>query len=71
MMGADGRELFWREGMMVAYLLKELDDPYPYAVARIRGQLISRPDFDKVTIPRDIDDHASTLHSPGSANIKF
>ena len=53
MVRVDGREFFWREGMTVADLLEELGDPYPYAVARIRERLISRPDFDKVTIPRD------------------
>ena len=53
MVRVDGRELLWREGMTVADLLKDLDDSYPYAVARIRERIISRPDFDKVTIPRD------------------
>jgi len=47
------RELAWREGMTVADLLAELEDPYPYAVARIGDRLISGPDFDKATVPND------------------
>jgi sulfur carrier protein ThiS len=39
--------------MTVADLLKELGDPYPYAVVRISDRLISRPDFDNATVPKD------------------
>ena len=48
-----GREFRWREGMTVADLLKELGDPYPYAVVRISDRLISRPDFGNATVPND------------------
>ena len=48
-----GRKIGWREGMTVADLLKELDDPYPYPVVRIRNRLISRPDFEKALVPKD------------------
>jgi sulfur carrier protein ThiS len=47
------REFAWREGMTVADLLTELEDPYPYAVARIGDRLISRPNFNKATVPND------------------
>ncbi len=47
------RELPWREGLTVTGLLKELGDAYPYAAARIGDRLISRPDFDKATVPND------------------
>jgi sulfur carrier protein ThiS len=47
------REFAWREGMTVADLLTELEDPYPYAVARIGDRIISNPDFDKTTVPND------------------
>jgi sulfur carrier protein ThiS len=53
MVRMEGREFCWREGMTVADLLKEAGDPYPYAVVRIGDRLISRPDFDKATIPND------------------
>jgi sulfur carrier protein ThiS len=53
MVRVEGRELFWREGMTVADLLKELGDPYPYAVVRIGDRLISRPDFDNAAVPND------------------
>lgn len=41
----------WREGMTISDLLSELNDPYPYAVARINETYISRPNFDKTAIP--------------------
>lgn len=53
MVRVDGREFFWREGMTVADLLKELGDPYPYAVVRISDRLISRSDFDKAPVPNE------------------
>jgi thiamine biosynthesis protein ThiS len=46
-----GKEHPWREGMTVADLLKELNDPYSYAVVRIDGRVISRPNFEKTAIP--------------------
>ena len=46
-------EMLWREGMTVAELLHELGDPYPYAVVRIGGKLISQPDFKKTAVPRN------------------
>jgi thiamine biosynthesis protein ThiS len=46
-----GKERPWREGMTVADLLKELNDPYPYAVVRIDGRVISMPHFEKTVIP--------------------
>jgi len=53
MVRVDGKEFFWREGMTVADLLKELGDPYPYAVVRISDRLISRSDFDKAIVPNE------------------
>jgi thiamine biosynthesis protein ThiS len=46
-----GKEYPWREGMTVADLLKELNDPYSYAVVRIDGRVVSRPNFEKTAIP--------------------
>jgi sulfur carrier protein ThiS len=46
-------ELFWREGMTLGDLLRELGDPYPYAVARMGGRLISQLDFEKTPVPRN------------------
>jgi sulfur carrier protein ThiS len=38
--------------MTVADLLREVGDPYPYAVVRIRDRVVSRPDFENVTVPK-------------------
>jgi sulfur carrier protein ThiS len=39
--------------MTVADLLDELGDPYPYAVVRMAGRLVSRPDFRRTMVPHD------------------
>ena len=43
----------WREGMTISDLLDELGDPHPYAVVRINQTYVSRPNFDRTTIPDD------------------
>jgi thiamine biosynthesis protein ThiS len=48
-----GKQHPWHDGMTVSDLLKELDDSYPYAVARINEQYISRPNFKQTPIPDD------------------
>ena len=45
------KEIPWREGMTVADLVRELNDPYPYAVVRVNEKTVSRPNFDKVIVP--------------------
>lgn len=37
--------------MTVSDILHQLDDGYPYPVARVNGRLVSRPDFHRATIP--------------------
>ena len=51
MIRVGGKEHPWREGMTVVDLLKELNDPHPYAVVRINGIVISKPNFEKTSIP--------------------
>jgi sulfur carrier protein ThiS len=51
MVRVEGKAFAWREGMTVADILEELGDPYPYPVARISDRLISRPEFERATIP--------------------
>jgi thiamine biosynthesis protein ThiS len=55
-----GKEHPWREGMTVADLLQELGTSYPYAVVRVNGKVVSRPHFEKATIP----DQAEVLLVP-------
>ena len=43
----------WHDGMTISDLLSELADPHPYAVVRINENYVSRPNFDKTTIPDD------------------
>ncbi|OGP98065.1 MAG: hypothetical protein A2Z51_03755 [Deltaproteobacteria bacterium RBG_19FT_COMBO_52_11] len=53
MVRVGNKELPWREGMTLADLLRELGDPYPYAVARIGDRIISNPDFGRTTVPNN------------------
>ena len=41
----------WHEGMTISDLLIEINDPHPYAVVRINQTYVSRPNFDKTTVP--------------------
>ncbi len=45
------RKIPWREGMTVADVLSEIGDPYPYAVVRVNEKSVSRPDFERTTVP--------------------
>ncbi|MGD2187049.1 MAG: sulfur carrier protein ThiS [Desulfobacterales bacterium] len=48
-----GKSHPWHNGMTVSDLLKELDDPHPYAVVRINEQYVTRPNFEQTIIPDD------------------
>jgi thiamine biosynthesis protein ThiS len=41
----------WHEGMTVADLLKEIGDPYPYAVVRVNERTVSKPHFETTPVP--------------------
>jgi thiamine biosynthesis protein ThiS len=45
------KNIDWCAGMTITDLLKEIDDPHPYAVVRINDTYVSRPNFEKTTIP--------------------
>ena len=51
MIDVNGQKIAWREGMTITELLAEIEDPHPYAVVRIGEKYVSRPNFDKTTIP--------------------
>jgi len=53
MIRVGNKEIPWRKGMTVSDILKELGDPYPYAVVRIGDRVISRPDFDHARVPNN------------------
>ncbi len=53
MITVSGRTIAWREGMTIIDLLDEIKDSHPYPVVRIDDKYVSRPNFDKTTIPDD------------------
>lgn len=43
----------WREGLTVARVLEMLDDNYDYAVVRLNGEPVSKPNFEKILVAED------------------
>ena len=41
----------WQEGMTVATLLETIEDGHKYAVVRVNGKVVSRPNFGQTPIP--------------------
>ena len=44
-------KIAWHEGMCVADAMAAIADRFPYAVVRLNGKLISRPNFTSVPVP--------------------
>lgn len=53
MIEVSGQTVAWHEGMTITDLLDEIKDSHPYAVVRVDNKYVSRPNFDKTTIPDD------------------
>ena len=51
MITVSGKEHAWYAGMTIADLLNDLQDTHPYAVVRIDTTYVSRPNFERTTIP--------------------
>lgn len=51
MIKVSDKTVAWQEGMTISDLLEELDDHHAYAVVRINETYVSRPNFDKTSIP--------------------
>ena len=51
MIKVSDKTIIWHEGMTISDLLNKIDDAHPYAVVRINDKYVSRPNFDKTTIP--------------------
>jgi thiamine biosynthesis protein ThiS len=51
MIRVSGKKHAWYAGMTIADLLNDLQDSHPYAVVRIDTTYVSRPNFEKTTIP--------------------
>ena len=52
MVFVDKHRIEWFPGMTVAQLLDRLDDGGNYAVVRMNGQLICRPNFAATQVPQ-------------------
>jgi len=45
------KQIPWKEGLTVQQMIADLNDPYAYAVVRLNGKLVSRPNFEKTPVP--------------------
>lgn len=45
------KEIPWQEGLTVAALLQNLADGHIYAVVKLDGRLVSRPNFNTTPVP--------------------
>ena len=43
----------WYPGLTVARILENLEDGHLYAVVRLNGQLVSRPNFETIRVPEN------------------
>ena len=50
----------WKEGLNIAQVLAALDDDYEYAVVRINGEPVSKPNFEKTPVA----DHSEIIPIP-------
>ena len=50
----------WKEGLTVARVLTVLDDDYEYAVVRINGDLVCKPNFENTLVT----DHSEIIPIP-------
>jgi len=51
MIEVNGHRVAWREEMTISDLLAEIKETHPYPVVRIDDRYVSRPNFDKTTVP--------------------
>jgi thiamine biosynthesis protein ThiS len=45
------KEMILQPGMTLAQVMETLEDGQLYAVVRLNGKLVSRPDFDSTPVP--------------------
>lgn len=51
MITLDGEQKPWKSGMTISHLLQEIADNHKYAVIKLNGRYVSRPNFDTHVIP--------------------
>ena len=65
MITVNGKNWAWHPGLTISEMLSLLNDPYPYAVVRINGKHVSRPDFDNYPIPDEAEVYLMPLIAGG------
>lgn len=51
MVKVDEQEIPWQAGLTLAALLAQLKDGHIYAVVKLNGRLVSRPNFTTTPVP--------------------
>ena len=65
MITVNGKNTPWYQGLTISEMLINLKDPYPYAVVRINGRHVSRPDFESYQIPDESEVYLMPLIAGG------
>lgn len=65
MITVNGKITPWHQGLTISEMLSFLKDPYPYAVVRINGKHVSRPDFESYQIPDESEVYLMPLIAGG------
>ena len=60
MITAGEKKIPWKSGMTVAQVMEAIEDGHKYAVVRLNGKPVSRPNFDKTPVP----DHSEVIPIP-------
>ncbi len=55
MISVGDQTLTWQPGLTLAQVMDTLEDGHLYAVVRLNGKLVSRPDFPKTPVPEGAD----------------
>jgi thiamine biosynthesis protein ThiS len=50
MITIDDKQMPWQQGMTLAQAMASLQDGYDYAVVRLNGKPVSRPNFSTVSV---------------------
>jgi len=61
----DGEKRPWQSNMTVSQLLQEIADAHQYAVIKINGRYVSRPDFDTYIVPDNAEIYLIPMISGG------
>ena len=55
MINVEDKRMEWQPGLTLAQVMASLEDGHLFAVVRLNGRLVSKPDFPTTTVPEGAD----------------